>query len=149
MNRSVEFGGIGLKVPHGWEDTTQEIQSRQKPFTLTKRDGIGALQFTIALYRRGAKPDLSSSTLLSMVEEFGDRHTLGSPSDQVTEDEVLSLAAVSYRNAGEFIRVWYVSDGWNVATITYVCEVGLEEAEIAECEGIVRSIRFQDSRVQI
>ncbi len=149
MSKTIQFGGIRLSVPEGWEDTTEEVESAEKPFTLTKRDGVGALQFTIALYRRGPKPEFSSATLLHMVEDFGEKHGLGAPADQATDDGELSLAAATYRNEGEFIRVWYVSDGWNVATVTYVSAVGAEDLEIDECEDIVRSVRFEDSRLKL
>jgi hypothetical protein len=148
VSKAVAFGGVRLSLPPGWEDTTKDVESREKPFTLTKSDGVGALQFTIALYRRGPKPDLSSATLLNMAEEFGEKHSLGAPTDQVTEDGSLAIAAVSYRNGGDFIRVWYVSDGWSVTTITYVSADGVEHREVDECEDIVRSIRFEDSRVR-
>src|SRR5947207_14651780 len=112
MSKDIEFGGIRLSVPEGWDDTTEEVESGEKPFTLTKRDGVGGLQFTIALYRRGPRPEFSSATLLRMVEDFGEKHGLGAPADQATEDRELSLAAVTYRNEGEFVRVWDVSEGW-------------------------------------
>src|SRR4051812_22158772 len=147
--KTVECGGIRLSTPHEWEDTTEEVEAREKPFTLTKDDGVGALQFTIALYRRGPKPDFTSATLMNMAEEFGEKHSLGDPSDQTTENGSLALAAASYRNGGDFIRVWYVSDGWNVVTITYVCGDGDEQLEIRDCEDIIRSIRFENARVTI
>jgi hypothetical protein len=81
-----------------------------------------------------------------MVEEFGAKRGLGKPDDLTTEDSELALAAASYHSEGDFIRVWYVSDGWSVGTITYVAALGDEGKELGECEAIVRSIRFEDVR---
>ncbi len=52
------------------------------------------------------------------------------------------MAAGSFLSGGDFVRVWYVSDGLSFARVTYVCEAGRETEELADCEQIIGSLAF-------
>jgi hypothetical protein len=134
-----DCGSISLDLPPDWLDTTEE----QYPFTLTKPHGAGALQFTVAAYSGGEAPSVSLAALVAMLNDFSRTHSLGPLSNQVHEQSELSLAAASFQMPdGTLGRVWYVSDGWSIAKITYLCQRGLFEPELTEAEHIVRSLRF-------
>jgi hypothetical protein len=149
---------MGLKMPsfgfptfvitarNGWEDVTESLETEGAPVTLARSDGVGALQFSIARYRSGVRPDPMPEQLLKMVREFGKAKGLGTPASVETEAGRLRLAAASFVAEGDFVRVWYASDGWSVALVTYVCEAGSEGEELAECEEIVRSLDFSCPR---
>ena len=53
------YGQFSLDLPNGWMDTTEEAE----PFTLSKSDGVGALQFSVAIYGAGKRriPPLANS----------------------------------------------------------------------------------------
>jgi hypothetical protein len=138
----VAFGGLALDATPGWTDITDDIEGDDKPFTLAKPDGVGALQFSPALYRGGAVPSPSANDLLEMVREFGHGRRLGEPLDEALQEGRPASAGASYHSDSDFVRVWYVSDGSNIALVTYVCERGHEEAELEECEQVVRTIQF-------
>jgi hypothetical protein len=125
----------------GWLDVT-EADSANKPFTLARGDGVGALQFSIASFRGGKVPDPNPTGLLSMLRDYLESSQLGEPTDIATESEPVRLAAGSVRDDEWFMRIWYVSDARNFAFVTYTVEWRNRQIELAECERIVRSIEF-------
>jgi hypothetical protein len=138
----IQFPTFRLHVPDDWEDITDTVDVNDPPITLARGDGVGALQFSIALYTDGKQPDPTPEQLLGMVAEFGESRGLGAPGVLATQTVPLRLAAASFKSDGDFLRVWYVSDGLSFALVTYVCESGKESKELATCEQIVRSIAF-------
>ena len=131
----------------GWFDVTHELDVPNPPWTFSKLDGVGAFQFSIATYKRGAVPSPSASVLLSLLREFAVLHELGEPADIITEESDLRLAAASFQSGGNFMRVWYVSDGYSFAKVTYTCACGVEQAELSDCEQMVRTLRFSNEAV--
>src|SRR5215467_4641670 len=108
----------------GWCDVTHDVKGDTPPWTLARPDGVGAFQFSSALYRSGPVPAASAAVLLSMLREFADTQELGELTDIVTEDGKLCLAAASFQWRHDFVRVWFVSDGSSFAQITYTCAWG-------------------------
>jgi hypothetical protein len=132
-----------LQQQSGWQDVTHEVDVPNPPWTFIKPDGVGAFQFSIGTYVRGPVPNPSASVLLSLLHELAVSYELGQPTDVVTEGSELRLAAASFQHGGNFMRVWYVSDGYSFAKITYTCACGFEQAELSDCEQMVRSLRFK------
>ena len=138
----VTFDKFAVDVPQGWIDVTDSLEMTDSPHTLARPDGVGALQFSIALYQSGPEPNPSPEVLREMVEEFGASHGLGEPSAVVVESGPLRLAAGSFSWDDDFLRVWQVSDGKSFAFVTYTCSANDVGPEVAECEMIVRTIVF-------
>ena len=145
-NRTIDLGGARLTAAHDWNDITHTLSGSEHPRTLAKLHGGGALQLSLALYRDGQVPQPLPSELLEMVRELGSAHDLGTPSQEVTESAPIRLAAATFHARGDFIRVWYVSDGYSIAKVTYLSAEGDEEQEVAECESMVRTVRFDRQR---
>lgn len=140
---SLEFDGVSIDVPPGWRDITDDVEGGQQAFTLADvSKDIGALQFSFALHKTGPAADPAPETLLEMAVELGRRHGMCGFRDSVTEGGTLRLGAVSVRDAEYFVRIWCVSDGKNVAQFTYVCQWGLQSEQLAQCEMIIRTLRF-------
>jgi hypothetical protein len=143
----IRFNLFSVNPPGGWVDVTYSLDVVTPPVTLARPGGVGALQFSVAAYSGGERPDPSPDQLLGMLEGFGESRGLGAPQAAVaTRAGRLRLAAASFRSEGDFVRVWSVSDGLNFALVTYVCEAGRESEELADCERIVRSLAFTDPR---
>jgi hypothetical protein len=146
MTRRVAFGGVIMDLLPGWMDTT-DTTGGEHPFTFTRPDGFGAFQLSLALYRSGPVPAPTTSVLVELLDERADGHGLGESFDRSTDEEPLRVAALSYRSDGDFIRMWYVSDGASFAFATYVRQLDLkiphdDFAEVSDCEVMVRSIVF-------
>lgn len=139
----IVFDSFSIAVPQGWEDITDSVESDEPPPTLAREDGIGALQFSTALYTDGTVPDPRPEDLSQMVASFAEAQGLGPPRHLAVESEPLRLAAGSFTTGCDFLRVWQISDRHNFALVTYICESGLEGRELGECEQVVRSLRLQ------
>ena len=113
------------------------------PLTLSKADGVGALQFSVATYKEGSRPNIDVAALVSMLNEFAETKSLGRLSDQLQTQEDFALVAASFKmDENAHGRIWYISDSCNLAKITYVCEQELPYSELQEVEQIVRSLLF-------
>jgi hypothetical protein len=141
----IAFDSFAVVAPPGWEDVTDCVEADEPPFTIAHRDGVGALQFSVALYTRGPVPEPLPEDLLQMVVTFAEARGLGAPREVSVEPGPLRLAAGSFPWGEAFLRVWQVSDGRNFAFVTYTCESGEEGRELSACERIVRSMQFQSA----
>ncbi|WP_243367836.1 hypothetical protein [Microvirga solisilvae] len=141
--KRIAFGGIEVTVPPPWHDITDEVEVDNAPYTLADSEGVGALQFSIALYEGGAVPDPSQEKLRDMALKFGEDRNLGDPFEEsLFTHEALRGAGMNYQWGDDFIRVWYVSDGRSFAFVTYCCEWEHQRREVSLCEDIVKSLRF-------
>jgi hypothetical protein len=138
----IQFKAFTVVAPDGWEDVTDSLEIADPPITLARTDGVGALQFSVATYSSGTRPDPSTDDLLGMIEEFGRSRGLGLPGNVLTRSGPLRMATGSFLADGDFVRAWYVSDGLSFALATYVCEAGSEADELADCEQIIESLAF-------
>ena len=138
------FDSFEIQVPREWADITNDVEAENPPCTVAHSDGVGALQFSVALYEAGPIPDPTPADLLDMVKEFGRERRLGKPADVVAEPGPPRRAAGSFAWDEDFLRVWQVSDGRNFAFVTYTCAAENAGPELAACERIVRSIVFVD-----
>ncbi len=137
------FGGNTVSAPEGWIDTTEDVETENAPFTLAKKDdGIGALQFSFALYRGGQEPNIDITKLEEMLNDFASEKGLGQSFDKQIFESRLCIVASSYHTGSDLVRVWYCSDKRNVALATFVCDWEMRNIEVNECEGIVRSVQF-------
>jgi hypothetical protein len=134
-----DCGPISLDLPPDWLDTTEQDQ----PLTVSKPNGVGALQFSVATYSRGSAPSVDVEALVSMLNGFATQHSAGPLSNQVRDQFELLLVAASFPMDDHTMgRAWYVSDGSSVAMATYVCSGASFGAELVEADRIVRSLRF-------
>jgi len=147
--KSIVFPGMSLTACEGWEDTTGLVQGNDAPFTVTKAAaGVGALQFSPAIYERGERPEPTLEDLSKMLREFAANHQLGDSFEQtVVTGELFGIGA-SYHREDDFIRVWYLSNGWSFLLVTYVCEWESRHVEVSEREQMVSSIRLQSSTTE-
>jgi hypothetical protein len=131
----------------GWCDITDDVEVTDAPWTLAKPDGVGAFQFSIATYKSGRIPDPTPESLQFLLRDFAISHELGEPADIVTEAGELRIAAGSFLQGDSFIRAWYISDGRSFARVTYISAFGQQQAELSDCERMVRTLRFTNEAV--
>jgi hypothetical protein len=137
------FGGLSLETPSGWINKSDILGQSDMPFTLSKSEtGIGALQFSPAIYKSGKCPHFSTVQLSNLLREFAAKKHLGDAFDFVSADEPIKLAAATFSWDEYNVRVWYCSDSFNLVLITYTWLAKLSSEELSECEAIVRSLRF-------
>jgi hypothetical protein len=137
-----DCGPFSLELPADWFDTTAD----EEPFTLSKKSGNGALQFSLAQYLEGARPGADAAALGLLLRDFAESQSLGPLKDAFQENNTVSLAGGTFSATAPVQgRAWYASDGWSIAKITFVSEDQVNENELQEAEHIVRSLLFSNS----
>lgn len=140
---TITLAGVSVDAPATWADITGELE-QPMPFTLrdTARD-LGALQFSVATYKSGPVPDPSPAALLQMARELAMAAQLTALDDaRAVQEGGLRIGALGCCDGSNYIHIWYVSDGRNIAKITYTCGSGEQSMQMAECEAIIRTLRF-------
>jgi hypothetical protein len=146
IHRVLDFGAFSISVADGWEDITATLDDANAPLTVADPiSGVGALQFSPAIYTGGRLPRVRSDDLTALLDEFAARHGLGDPFDRSTDSGGVAIEGASFHSGEDLIRAWYASDGKNVMLVTYCCEWSQRGREASQREIAVRSIRFAAS----
>ncbi len=148
MTKRYPFAGLELEICDDWFDVTDDLPAGSPP-TLAPAEGVGALQFSVVWYESGKEPNVTPGALTDLLREFGEQRRLGVLSNEVSvEGPGTSLVSGDFQSAGEFIRVWYVSNGRDIALVTYCCTTpGAQIAdELKDTDAMVRSLSFAPSQ---
>jgi hypothetical protein len=79
-----------------------------------------------------------------MLNDFAIGHQLSDKRNVRQEQSPLFRVSADFDKGNDFLRVYYLSDGSNVAVATYLCDRSSASlnVEIAEADLIVRSVTF-------
>jgi hypothetical protein len=145
MKEEHTLGSLLITAQAGWLDVTDEIGAKNAPFTLTKNDGFGALQFTAATFKDGVKPKIIPGDLQKLLADFASSRELrkGYDPKEYTQRGGFT-AARSFTTDSQFVRVWYCSNGQDIALVTYVCQKEYEKKELRECEKMIADLAWTD-----
>lgn len=138
----VDFAGLSLVLPSGWLDISNDLPPNTPP-TLARKDGVGALQFSVGHFDSGAHPYITENELRQLFEEFCISNSIRiAPSMETIEGR----SKVGGLNRADCIGVWYISNGRDVALVTFVVDetekIRLHDSEISDVNEIVDSIRL-------
>ena len=137
-----KIGDLHITAPADWLDVTREIDDDNPPFTLGRLNGIGVIQFSIADYRSGKIPGITLDDLGNFLVDFAQSRELGPGYDLASQENSLLICAASFDFEDRFLRVWYCSNGQSMTLVTYNCQNGDQQAELPDCESIVRKLKF-------
>lgn len=141
--RVLDFGAFSISVSEGWEDITATLDEADAPWTIADPvSGVGALQFSPAIYRGGPSPEVGPQDLCALLDEFASSRGLNDPFERLSYSNEVAIEGASFHSGEDLIRVWYVSDGDNVVLVTYVCEWRYRGREARQADIAVRSIPF-------
>jgi len=142
-NKLLRCEGFSIAVAEGWDDITETLDDADAPLTIADpTSGVGALQFSPAIYKSGRLPQVGPQDLSELLEEFASKQDWDDPFDRSTYPGEVAIEGASFQAGDDFIRVWYASDGKNVMLITYVCDWKCRDQEASEREMAIRSVRF-------
>ncbi|MBR1284197.1 hypothetical protein JQ597_19290 [Bradyrhizobium sp. AUGA SZCCT0177] len=139
----VEFYGLRLDLPAAWADVTEGLPGGSPP-SLARPTGAGAIQFSIAKYRSGEEPNVTTDSLRALLEEFCQRNDMPRGTMVDCEGKLISVEASAVTN-GELIRARYFSNGRDIVLGTYVCsDVDNYEMkeDLRDYERIMNSVDF-------
>lgn len=141
--RILHYKGFTISVAEGWDDITDILDEVDPPLTLADPDlGVGALQLSPALYKKGAAPHIKPHDLTELLFDFTTKQGWTDPFDRSSDQNGIIIEAASYHSIDDFIRVWYASDGTNIILATYICDWSCRHQESSHAETSVKSIRF-------
>lgn len=145
MGQKVQFAGVLLELEGDWRDITDTLPAGAPP-TLALEEGIGALQFTVGRYQSGKIPDIGMKALERLLYHFEDAQDLEreNEANAFRTDLCLGISCEYNRPTG-FIRVWYLTDGKNIAFVPYTSEDDGSEAfaiELEQASSIAKSLEF-------
>lgn len=137
---------ITLLIPAGWQDVSED-QAQGGPLALARSGGRGALQFSIGRYVAGPRPNFSIAELRELMNDFGTAKGLGPVREVRSGGERTMHFFSDFSTGDDLIWAWYISDGANIALVTYVADVpapgdAAAEAECAEAADIAVSLEF-------
>lgn len=144
MPRFVSFAGVHLSLLEGWADITDDLAEGTPP-TLAKPDGMGALQFSVARYVEGVRPNVDRNGLEALLAEFAHSRALGPASEHENGQAESQFVGATFFQGDDLIRVWYLTNSEDVALVTYVGPADATPAtatELAEASAIVHSVAF-------
>lgn len=148
MCSKCQFAEVYLHLPDGWVDTTHELPPGS-PHTLVREGGFGALQFTVGICKPGVQPNMTRTELERLLCHFEDAQNFGRKEKGVAFEEGKSFGiSCDYHHEAQFVRVWYVTNGMDIAFITYLSDQlnPLCEDELGEATAIAESVEFARSR---
>lgn len=140
----VSFYGLSLGLPDGWVEITDDLPDGSPP-TLARSDGVGAAQFSIALYASGKAPHVGQQDLRDLLQDFASQHAINIGA-VIDVEAKCNCAYATGESEGHLLGVWYLSDGENIALVTYVADdqfadrAGIELTQVAR---FVASAEFQ------
>lgn len=141
----VQFAFLNMFLPEGWVDITGSERS-SVPTLAIDGNGVGVLQFSVARYEAGKMPNFLTDDLKQLLYEFEDKHNFVRKQGVIvfSYDRVNGIKS-DYKRNGDFFRIWYLTDGTNLALVTYSARgessIAIEN-ELAESDEIVQSIEF-------
>jgi hypothetical protein len=139
----VNFDGLTLNVPIGWAEISNEAFNDYAPVTLADpKEGVGALQISIAQYSSGKKPKIELAALEQMISEFAIAQELGDFFDQNIFAGMVFGIGRGFHSGSFMVWVWYCSDGTSVALVTYLCDWQDRDKEFSIITDVVSSLRF-------
>lgn len=147
MTREV-CDGFSIDLAGGWaamiEESTFVDADEQIPFTfhfLPSR--AGRLQVAAPMFEDGEQPGATTGDVEELAREFGERRGIAAPVELSSRAEShASIATAVYRVGGDFVQVWFISNGKSLIAATYSCAWAARYDEQAERESIVASLRF-------
>ena len=144
MSQAFAFADVRISLLEGWADVTDDLPEGTPP-TLAKPEGVGALQFSVAKYRAGARPNISQDDLEALLVEFAESRALGPASDLERGQGPSQRVSATFFREEDLVRVWYLTNGQDVALVTYVGPAAASPvslSELAEANAMVGSIAF-------
>lgn len=141
----LDFGPFSAIVAEGWDDLTSTLEQPNAPLTIGDAEsGVGAMQFSPAMYKSGPLPSVTTEALFWLLDDFALTRGLTMAFERENYPGSNYLVGQSFRDGGDFIRVWYASNGKSFLLITYVCDWSRKDVEASQREMTVRSIRFNE-----
>jgi hypothetical protein len=146
MSPMTQFAGLAFDLPPGWFDISNDLPPGS-PATLARETGVGAIEISVSRAEGGSEPMIDETDLEDMLREFCEQNAIQLNFESIPAAVRYAVGGVS-RWEGAVVGLWYLSDGQNVAMVSYFADTTPAEAadqELADAEAIVRTASFADA----
>jgi hypothetical protein len=140
------FEGFSGVVPEGWKASRDEVTYSEAglhaPMRFHSPRRVGVLRVSVPWLDPDEQPGADPEELEGLAREWGLRRGVDEPLTCATEVRSgLARATASYRIGGDFVEVWFLSDGTTLIKASYVCKWDEREVDRAAREALVGSLR--------
>lgn len=147
MQRHV-YEGFSVVLPDGWSDLGGDAvfaEPDEDPPTrfAAERGGPGVVLVTTPLVDPDELPSADAAFVEALAQDWGTRRGLTAPlasATQARRDGAMATAAFTLR--GQFVQLWFLSNGASLVQASYVCPWSAREEERAPREAVIASLRF-------
>src|SRR3569832_1102043 len=134
----VNFNSLRFDLPNGWMDISDDLPAGSPP-TLARADGVGAIQFSLARYEKGAHPCFTIELMQEHVRAFFSARDV-TPDEVVTySGRLMSAGATAILN-NALVAARYCSNGRDILLATYISGETDSPAVMAELEDFDQSV---------
>ncbi len=147
MERQV-YEGFSVVLPDGWieleDDATFAESDGDLPIRFAPEGGgAGTVLVTVPLFQRDEQPGEDAAELLALAHGWGKRRGLAEPIAAATQARRGAMMATAvYALRGQFVQLWFFSNGASLVHASYVCDWDAREDERTPREAIVASLRL-------
>jgi hypothetical protein len=142
------YDGFSVVLPDGWielgDDGTFAESDGDLPIRFAREGGgEGTVLVTVPLFDPEEQPGDDAAELEALALGWGTRRGLAAPFASATQARRIgTMATAVYAMRGQFVQLWFFSDGSSLVHATYVCDWDSREDERASREALVASLRF-------
>src|SRR4051812_39119610 len=108
---------IAIDISEKWRDISSTVPGPAFA-TLGLENGVGVIQFSIAMFSSGELPKVEIEDILSISQEFAVRHGLNINPVRLDDARSECVGGVGY-SSDETVGVWHLTDGKNILLVTY------------------------------
>ena len=139
----VTFAGVKFELSEEWCDITGDLDPGAPP-TLARENGVGVIQFSVAKYKSGEKPSITENALKDMLLDLFKSNQLADVEPAILQGSCCFGVSATSAQIDEVIGAWFLSNGTDVALVTYTGTSGDPacQAELAEAEKLAKSLEF-------
>ena len=147
MERQV-YEGFSVVLPDGWSEREDDATFAESDGDLSIRfapegGGAGTVLVTVPLFEGDEQPGDSEAELLALAHGWGARRGLAAPIASATQARRGAMMATAvYALRGQFVQLWFFSNGASLVHASYVCDWDAREDERTPRETIVASLRL-------
>ena len=147
MGRQV-YEGFSVVLPDGWSEREDDATFAESDGDLPIRfapegGGAGTVLVTVPLLEPEQQPREDAAVLLALAHGWGKRRGLAEPVASATQPRRGAMMATAvYALRGQFVQLWFFSNGASLVHASYVCDWDAREDERTPREAIVASLRL-------
>jgi len=141
-----DYDGFSILLPPGWHEINEDAtySDPDEVPAAAFGTGSGTLHVSLVALEEDDEPTLTRDAARTLALDWGRRRGLAAPLAVAAGAGAKgATATASYRLGGDFVQVWFLTNGHDVIQASYVTGWGAQESERDAREAAVASLRFR------